>query len=260
MISSTGNKQVKYVNALIKKSRTRCEEGLFVAEGARLFTEIPRSMIHSVYVSESYQRAAKNHLPDDMNKLFVVTDEVFKAMSDTRTPQGILAVVRQHAYSLDEVLKTADRLAHLLVLEKIQDPGNLGTMIRTAEGAGVTGIIMDTDTADIYNPKVIRSTMGSVFRMPFVYTEDLPAALDIVKQSGVCLYAAHLKGRYNYEQGDYTGNIGFLIGNEANGLSDKIAEMADTWVKIPMAGQVESLNAAVAASVLMFEAARQRRQ
>ena len=260
MISSTGNKQVKYVNALMKKTKARREEGLFVAEGARLFAEIPVRMIHSVYLSESYAKAAAGELPEGIQQVLVVSDDVFRAMSDTQTPQGILALVRQHDYTLEEVLRVGDKPVHLLIMEKIQDPGNLGTMIRTAEGAGVTGIIMDHDTADIYNPKVIRSTMGSVFRMPFVYTDDLPGILKTVQQSGIGLYAAHLKGRNNYEQEDYTGNIGFLIGNEANGLSETIAGMADTRVKIPMAGRVESLNAAVAASVLMFEAARQRRR
>ena len=260
MINSTANKQVKYVNALVKKTKTRREEGLFVAEGTRLFAEIPISMIHSVYISESYEKTVKGRVPEEIKRIQIVSDEVFRAMSDTQTPQGILALVRQHDYTLEDVLKIGDRPVHLLIMEKIQDPGNLGTMIRTAEGAGVTGIIMDTGSADIYNPKVIRSTMGSVFRMPFVYTGDLTATLQIVKQSGVSLYAAHLKGRNNYEHEDYTGNIGFLIGNEANGLSEEVAGMTDTRVKIPMAGRVESLNAAVAASVLMFEAARQRRR
>ena len=259
MISSTGNKQVKLINALIKKSKTRREEGLFVAEGARLYAEIPEAMIHSVYVSESYRKEAPDFLSAGGTEVTVVTDDVFKAMSDTRSPQGILALVRQQEYTLDEVIRARDRPVQLLIMERIQDPGNLGTMIRTAEGAGVTGIIMDDDSADIYNPKVIRSTMGSVFRMPFLYVGNLPETLSMVKQAGICLYAAHLKGRNNYEREDYTGNIGFLIGNEASGLSDEIAGLADIWIKIPIAGQVESLNAAVAASVLMFEAARQRR-
>lgn len=118
---------------------------------------------------------------------------------------------------------------------------------------------MSETTADIYNPKVIRSTMGSVFRVPFVYTEDLPASLKALKAGGVRLYAAHLNGRNNYEKEDYTVDTGFLVGNEANGLTDETAALADACVKIPMKGKVESLNAAVAASVLMFEAARQRR-
>ena len=118
---------------------------------------------------------------------------------------------------------------------------------------------MSRDTVDIYNPKVVRSTMGSAFRVPFLYTDDLPGTVRELKAGGVRLFAAHLEGRNNYEQEDYTGNTAFLIGNEGNGLTEKLSNMADTWVKIPMAGRVESLNAAVAASILMFETARQRR-
>ena len=146
-----------------------------------------------------------------------------------------------------------------MILDTIQDPGNLGTILRAGEGAGITGVIMNDTTADIYNPKVIRSTMGSVCRVPFVYTAALPQTLANIKKRGVRLYAAHLEGRNNYEKEDYTVDTGFLIGNEANGLSSETASMADAYVKIPMMGKVESLNAAVAASVLMFEAARQRR-
>ena len=146
-----------------------------------------------------------------------------------------------------------------MILETIQDPGNLGTIIRAGEGAGITGIIMDKGTADIYNPKVIRSTMGSILRVPFLYVEDLAEICLQIKERGIRLFAAHLKGTQSYDKEDYTAPCGFLIGNEANGLSKAIADLSDTYVRIPMKGRVESLNAAVAASVLMFEAARQRR-
>lgn len=146
-----------------------------------------------------------------------------------------------------------------MVLETIQDPGNLGTILRAGEGAGVTGVVMDANTADIYNPKVIRSTMGSVLRMPFVYVENFHETLKELKQRKIRLFAAHLKGKNAYDLEDYTGDTAFLIGNEANGLTEETAAMADTYVRIPMEGRVESLNAAVASSVLMFEAARQRR-
>lgn len=266
MISSTMNKQVKFVNALVKKAKTRREEDLFVAEGLRMCAEIPKERIRTLYVSESFGKNPEcKALTDGVRQVEVVADEVFRALSDTRTPQGILALVKQYHYTLEEVAgispdgtsKGSARL--LMVLETLQDPGNLGTILRAGEGAGVTGIIMDSHTADIYNPKVIRSTMGSVLRVPFVYVDHLAETLAQLKQQGIRLYAAHLNATHNYEEEDYTGNTGFLIGNEANGLSEEIAGMADSYIRIPMAGKVESLNAAVAASVLMFEAARQRR-
>ena len=279
MISSTTNKQVKFVNALVKKAKTRREEDLFVAEGLRMCTEIPKDRVHTLYISESFSRTKEcKALKEGVKHVELVTDDVFKSLSDTQTPQGILALVKQYHYTLDEVVgknskgvsgvsaqkpDEADKMqtkpALLMVLETIQDPGNLGTILRAGEGAGVTGVVMDANTTDIYNPKVIRSTMGSVLRMPFVYVENLHDTLQELKKRNIRLFAAHLKGKQAYDLEDYTGNTAFLIGNEGNGLTDETAAMADTYVRIPMEGRVESLNAAVAASVLMFEAARQRR-
>ena len=261
MITSTTNKQVKYVSSLIKKPKARREEDLFVAEGLRICQEIPEERIHTLYVSESFLKQKEGRiLSERVRRVEVVADEVFKALSDTQTPQGVLALVRQYHYTLEQAAGTKDgKPALLMILEHLQDPGNLGTIIRAGEGAGITGVVMSSDTADIYNPKVIRSTMGSVLRVPFVYAPDLKEACEQMKKAGIRLYAAHLKGMHNYDQEDYTKATGFLIGNEAKGLTDEMAAIADTYIKIPMAGQVESLNAAVASSVLMFEAARQRR-
>lgn len=263
MISSTTNKQIKYVSALVKKAKTRREEDLFVAEGLRMCVEIPKDRIHTLYMSESFAKGKEaNALKNGVRHVELVSDEVFRAMSDTQSPQGVLALVRQYHYELDDVTKTraeSGKPALLMVLEHLQDPGNLGTILRAGEGAGITGLIMSRDTVDLYNPKVIRSTMGSVFRVPFYYTDDLEQTVLDLKARGIRVFAAHLAGKNNYEQEDYTGNTAFLIGNEGNGLTEKLSNMADTWVKIPMAGKVESLNAAIAASILMFETARQRR-
>lgn len=259
MITSSANAKVKNVMNLVKKAKVRKLSGLFVAEGLRIFREIPRDMIDSLFVSESFLKDESHRKLVEGLSFEVVSDEVFNSMSDTQTPQGILALVRQFSYKIED-LQTKGTPAFLMILESIQDPGNLGTIIRAGEGAGVTGVIMDDATADIYNPKVIRSTMGSVCRVPFVYTNDLSGTLKNLKAQGVRLYAAHLEGRNNYEKEDYTVDTGFLIGNEGNGLTEETSALADALVKIPMMGKVESLNAAVAASILMFEAARQRRQ
>lgn len=260
MISSTKNEQVKNVIELKKKAKARNEQGLFVVEGVRMVSELPKERTVKLFVSESF---CKNPENADFLKGYPryeeVADFVFEHMSDTQTPQGVLALIRQYEYGIDDLLK-AEGPAHLMILENLQDPGNLGTILRAGEGAGITGLIMSHDTVDIYNPKVIRSTMGSVFRVPFFYTEDIMKTVEELKQRGVHLFAAHLGGKNNYDQEDYTGNIGFLIGNEGNGLTDELSGKADTWVKIPMAGKVESLNAAIAAAILMFETARQRRE
>ncbi|MDO4329580.1 MAG: RNA methyltransferase [Lachnospiraceae bacterium] len=262
MINSTANKQVRRVANLVKKARARREEDRYVAEGLRMCQELSPEQVEILYVSESF---LKEHSQDGFQKDFLerfrweqVADPVMKVMADTQTPQGILALVKQRHVSFQEILNQPGA-AHLMILETIQDPGNLGTILRAGEGAGITGVVMNETTADIYNPKVIRSTMGSIYRVPFVYVEDLEAACIQIKEKGIRLFAAHLKGENAYDQEDFTVPCGFLIGNEANGLSSQIASLADTYVKIPMAGKVESLNAAVAASVLMFETARQRR-
>ena len=261
MITSTANAKVKHLANLRKKRKLRDEEGVFLVEGIRMFRETPKRLLKEVYASESFYKKEK-HMTDEALKgsgahLLILSDTVFGYVSDTKTPQGILCVVRQLDYSLEAA--AAGRAAHMIVLNRLQDPGNLGTILRTAEGAGVTGILLDQECEDIYNPKTIRSTMGSIYRMPFYYSQDLKKDIGYLKAKGICIYAAHLNGRQDYDEADYTKPCAFLIGNEGNGLDEEIAQQADTYIKIPMAGRVESLNAAIASSVLMFEAARQRR-
>ena len=260
MITSANNTQVKSIIQLNQKAKARREQGLFVAEGRKMFGEAPKDWISRVYVTESLtedETLMKQVMELPEEKREIVADNVFRQMCDTRTPQGILTVLKKPVWTVEDILKGDAPL--VMVLEDLQDPGNAGTILRTGEGAGVSGVFLTKTCVDITNPKVIRSTMGAVFRVPFVYVEDLKAALSQLKDHGVHLYAAHLKGQNPYDQEDYTESTGFLIGNEAQGLSDEIASLADTYVKMPMAGSVESLNAAIASSVLMFEVARQRR-
>lgn len=257
MIISTGNAQVKELLQLQKKSKARNERNIFIVEGIKMFSEAPRNRIEKVFISETLFNRKKQELNLDGLKVEILSDKVFSHVSDTKTPQGILCIVRQKKTKLEEIF--AQNPAHLMILDNLQDPGNLGTIVRTAEGAGVSGIILSKDCVDIYNPKTIRSTMGSIYRMPFLYVEDLENAIDEVKKQGVKVYAAHLQGKNNYDEENYKTGCAFLIGNEGNGLRDEIAEKADIWVKIQMHGQVESLNAAIASSILMFEVCRQRR-
>lgn len=262
MITSTSNAKVKYLVNLKKKRKERDRENVFLVEGIRMFKEVPSDKLKEIYVSETFYKKEKQTVDQIASKsglrAEILSDNVFSHVSDTMTPQGILCVVKQMNYTLDQVLENGE-IPHLMVLDNLQDPGNLGTIVRTAEGAGVTGIIMSRETVDIYNPKVIRSTMGSIYRMPFYYAEDLLETLKELKERKISMYAAHLDGKNSYDEEDYKKPCAFLIGNEGNGLRDEIAQAADIYIRIPMCGQVESLNAAIAASVLMFEAARQRR-
>lgn len=261
MIESISNAGVKLVVGLNSKSKVRKKENAFVVEGPRMVFETPKELLKRIYISEDFT------LSDDEKALLdayrntgviveEVTEKVMKTMSDTVTPQGILAVVEKPSYTVKDLL---NQTPLLLVLERIQDPGNLGTMFRTAEGAGVSGIIMSKDTVDVFSPKVVRSTMGSLYRMPFVIAEDLHSVILELKEEGVFFYAAHLEGKATYDSFDYKKPSGFLIGNEGKGLSDELAEIADEKLIIPMGGRLESLNAAMASGILMYEAARQRR-
>lgn len=265
MITSTSNQKVKQIVQWQTRARARRQDDLFVAEGLKMYEEAPPELIREVYLTESLLQRLKER--QDPAHIYIeeklkhtgyelVSEDVFARMSDTQTPQGILTVLKRPVYELDELLKADMPL--LVLLEDLQDPGNLGTIVRTGEGAGITGVIISANTVDIYNPKTIRSTMGSIYRVPFVYVEDMGQTVRILQEKGICVYAAHLQGQDYYSSFSFTGGTAFLIGNEGNGLRRETADLADSYLKIPMEGQVESLNAAIAASLLMYEAHRQR--
>jgi TrmH family RNA methyltransferase len=250
---------VKRIVALRDKSKARREEGVFIAEGIKMFKEAPRSWIKEVYVSETFINKCDSDIKGLIENIKheVLSEEVFRKISDTQTPQGILSVLKMPHYEIGDYLENERQC--FILLEDLQDPGNLGTIIRAGEGAGVSGVIMTKNTADIFNPKVIRSTMGSIYRVPFFVVDNMCDIIDMLKDNGIAVYAAHLDDSVNYDKMDYTKPTAFLIGNESNGLKRETADMASGYIKIPMEGEVESLNVAVAATILMYEASRQRR-
>ena len=263
MITSLHNKEIKETAALLARKKERDRRGLFVVEGPKMFGEAPMERIERVYLAQSAAAQMYEKYGDRLSGLSceTVSDEVFVKMSDTKTPQGILCMVRQQHYNIEEILReNKEKQMLFIILEDIQDPGNLGTIFRTAEAAGADGVIMSSWTADIYNPKTIRSTMGSVYRVPFFHVDQMEEAVRRLQKAGVAVYAAHLGGTAAYDACDYQKSTAFLIGNEAKGLREETAACADARITIPMAGKVESLNAAVASSILLFEAARQRRK
>ena len=205
MITSTSNAQIKELAKLQKKSRLRDEKGIFLVEGPRMTEEIPAERIEKVYASESFAKKNKEFLEKLQAPVELLTDTVFAYVSDTKTPQGILAIVKRLNYTMNDLMQVKNQKApHLVVLDNLQDPGNLGTIFRTAEAAGVTGILLSKDCVDVYNPKVIRSTMGAVFRMPFLYVEDLPEKIKELQKENIKTYAAHLRGENAYDEEDYT--------------------------------------------------------
>lgn len=256
MITSLTNSKIKHVVQLTTSAKARREERLYIVEGERMVREIPVDEIVECYVSEGF--VAYDCIPDGV-QYETVSEAVFKKMSDTMTPQGVLCVVRFSDRSIDDFMSEhKDGILRLLVLESVQDPGNLGTMIRTAEGAGFDGIIADGKTADVYNPKVTRATMGSMFRMPVIYIDDLHEILGMLQQDGVKLCGTHLKGTKSYMSAEYGDRVAVIIGNEGRGMTDATSDMCDLLVKIPMSGKVESLNASVAAALMMYEVNKSR--
>lgn len=266
MITSSANARIKQVVQWQTKAKERKKSGIFLVEGIKMFEEAPLDSILEVYISEELFEKMEKQSGDKQTIIYkkkleqtgyeIVAKDVFLKMSDTQTPQGILSVLKRPEYDLDALLQKENPI--FVILENLQDPGNLGTIVRTGEGAGITGVIMSSQTVDIYNPKTIRATMGSVYRVPFVYVEDLSDTLSKLKAKGIHTFAAHLKGSDYYQNQAFTEPCAFLIGNEGNGLTDEIANLAEKYIKIPMEGQVESLNAAIATSLLMYEAHRQR--
>lgn len=258
VITSTENDRIKEIKKLIKSARERRKSRLYVVEGIRMVREIPDSLIESMYVSENFFERYGGALSQLSMEPIVISDKVFRSFSDTETPQGILALVRMYEWTLADILK-ADETPMLFIVERLQDPGNLGTIIRTAEGAGATGIILSSDSVDVYNPKTVRATMGSIFRVPIFVSENLVFDMGKVKERGITVYGAHLDGTCLYEKSFLEG-VAFLIGNEGNGLSEDVSATADQLIKIPMKGRLESLNAATSVAVIAYEALRQRIQ
>lgn len=257
MITSSSNGQMKNIIQLNQKAKARREQGLFVAEGKKMFLEAPAAWVEKVYVSEAMEGDAALMERVRAFPFEIVAENVFRQISDTQTPQGILTVLKKPSYTIEKLLEGENPL--VMVLEDLQDPGNAGTIFRTGEGAGISGMFLTRTCVDVTNPKVIRSTMGSIYRMPFVYVENVAALRPILKEKHIRSFAAHLRGKNAYDGEDYRKGSAFFIGNEGKGLTEEAADMADCLIRIPMCGEVESLNAAMAAGILMYEAARQRR-
>ncbi|GHU64255.1 rRNA methyltransferase [Clostridia bacterium] len=255
MITSIKNEKIQWLKELKNKVKFRKEKALFLVEGEKMIQEIPIEQIHSLYFAESYKGKILAQLFPEEDIPFTIeqlSDRVFSQLSDVESPQGIFALVRmQHAVWQDLLIEEGRRL--IVFLEKIQDPGNLGTIFRTAEAAGVSAIFLSEDCVDPYNPKVVRSTMGSLLRVPFCRIEDFSAVLCACKNEGYDIYAADLQAKIDFRQERYKERTAFIFGNESKGLSEESKELATKTVKIPMAGKLDSLNVSVAAALCMYQ-------
>lgn len=251
-ITSLTNERVKLVHTLQTQTRARRKHGMIALEGTRLIRDaLERSFVPEfAFVElEHADPTLVTRLEDAGVELLAVSPAVLAHISDTQTPQGIVAVLPMPSVTLPPAL------TRVLILDAVRDPGNLGTLLRTAAAAGVDAVLLAPDCADVYNPKVLRSGMGAHFRLTF-------AVLDWIQIADRCkslnIYAADYPGDLRYDLADWRAGWALIIGSEAHGISAAAANLAATRVYIPMAAETESLNAAQAAAVILFEAARQR--
>ena len=242
-ITSLKNPKVQLWKSL-KDRKGRRETGCFLVEGRKMVEE---ALVSSFGVEAGLvdaERAGEFALPQDI-PVTTMPAHVLSAVCDTKTPQGIAAVVRLHQAEISG--------GRLVALDGVQDPGNVGTIIRTADAAGLEGIILSEQCADVFSPKTLRATMGSIFRMPMVVTSDLPGYLTALREDGYSIISSQLDGEPFYQRSPVGEKFCLIIGNEGNGISDEVKATATHRVKLPMRGGAESLNAAIAAGIMMYD-------
>lgn len=259
MIGNPRSPRVRAVAKLAKRA-ARAETGLFLVEGPQSVAEA-LSFRPDRLVELFVTAMARDRHPDIVASathrgvpVETVSDAVLEAMADTVTPQGLLATCREFTTPLEELLATKPRL--VAILEEVRDPGNAGTIIRAADAAGADGVIFTGTSVDAYNPKVVRSTTGSLFHVPVAQDGTLDEALAAVRAAGLQVLAADVKGAELPRVRDVlTAPTAWVFGNEAHGLPDDLLRLADRVVKVPIYGHAESLNLATAASVCLYESA-----
>lgn len=254
-IESKNNNFLKEVKKL-KEKKHRIKEGLFLVEGLRFAVEAINSdfIVESLIINDNFlDRFYDTEIEEEKLKgtrVVNLSNELFKGLCDTENPQGILAVVRNKEVSIKK------ENGFYVLADRIQDPGNMGTIIRTAHAAGALGVILTKGTVDIYNEKTLRSTMGSIFKVPIIEDNNLEIVHNL-KSEGFKLVTSTLDTDKNFFEVDLKQNVIISVGNEGNGISDELRSLSDIGVKIPMPGNAESLNAAVAASIMIYEVVRQ---
>lgn len=258
VITTKDNDFVKHVKKL-KEKKYREEYGEFIVEGIKMIEEAiqENATIKTIVVCEDCK--TQGSIPNDLlyeiakYNCIYVTEKVFNSMTDVSNPQGILAIIDKSGNKETEIDFKEELF---LILDNIQDPGNMGTILRTVDSINLKQILVSKGTSDPYNPKVVRSTMGAIFRVKVIECEDLSKTVKELKKHKIKIYATDLRTDKSIYDVNYK-KVAVVIGNEANGVSQAVLDLADTKIKIPMKGKTESLNAAVATGVILYEAVRQ---
>lgn len=261
-ITSGDNSRIRLVRKLGTR-KGRSTEGRFAVEGRNLVSEVLDRGLDVDFIM--IPAGAHSDAPDFIKECIASSDitvceipeREFDTLTDAEKGIGMLAVVKQQPCG-PEIIDSLDKDDNLLVLDRIQDPGNMGTLIRTAVAAGYKAILAMSGTVDIYSPKVLRATAGMIFEIPVIYINGENNLRDILRRSGRRIAVTAVDGGVPYYEEDLSRGIALIIGNEGSGVSDAMLEMADVRVTLPMKGRIESLNAAVAAAILMYEAVRKR--
>lgn len=257
-ITSADNERYKSLVKLGKKKH-RDREGLYVIEGINLIEEAVKNgaTLRSIYVREDF---SEQDILDSISSYdadtYILSKSLFDSFADTETPQGIAAVAVKPSWTEEEFFEGTD---NIIVLDRLQDPGNIGTILRTADACGFTGAVIMKGTADLFSPKTVRATAGSLYRVKMLYVDTPQEALEILGSRGKKTVCTSPHVDTLYFDADLASDTALIIGNEAGGACDEFMAEADISITLPMEGTIESLNAAVAASVLMYDSVRQRR-
>ena len=245
-ISSVKNPHVRFWKSLYDRKGREMSD-CFLVEGSRMVREALSSdfEVKELLIRENYKPSF--HLPDRI-PVYILTEHAFSAVTDTNTPQGIAAVLYRR------ILPVLG--SKLVALDALQDPGNIGTIIRTADAAGFDGVLLSRECADLFSPKVLRSTMGSIFRMRFSFPENLAFELKKYREQGFSILSSQLDGEPFFERRDVCSSFVLIIGNEGNGISEAVKSQATHKLCLPMRGGAESLNAAVSAGIMMYDLTR----
>ena len=246
-IESVHNDIIKLVVSL-KEKKKRDELSLFVVEGIKQVSEIPKGWkIKFVIVTEKH----KDFVAD---RKYITTEKIFKKISGTKTPQEILAVVEKKKFDINKILSTQ---GFFVVIDTLQDPGNIGTIIRTSESFGCKGIFISKNSVDVYSDKVVRSAMGAIFNIPIVQECDIILLIELMKQKQINTCAFSLGTNNLLSNFKFKNNTAIIIGNESKGISKNILDIVDNKIKIDMFGKSQSLNASIACSIAIYEVSKQ---
>ena len=257
------NTKIKYLRKLTRR-QFRQKEKKFIIEGIRFVEELfqgewqTEALFYTTKLTSNprgqqlLHQAAAGKIP-----CWLVSEQIMAELADTETPQGVLALVNMPNNSLEYLLNSEGNPL-LVVVDGVQDPGNLGTIVRTADAMAATGVVLLKGTVDVYNAKTLRSTMGSIFHLPIVTVEELDDLLDILAAKNIKLVVGEPRQGVSIQNLDLTQPVALVVGSEANGPSRRLVNQAEFKATIPMPGQAESLNAGVACSIMLYEAVRQR--